>query len=201
VEFRFEKAGLIAAKLFGVALVAALAASLGGCADLDLDKGGQVWFQKPLDVAGRNAGGYTFSELAETKQRQKTITPNDLVNANGTCPTPAAPPPAPQASAQPGNAAPAPAPATNTDSLLGGGVALGMSECDIVFRAGAPSSVQIGARPNGDRTAVLTFDSGPRAGVYRFDRGTLIEMNRVAQTAPPPKAASKSKPQKKINPS
>jgi hypothetical protein len=181
-----------------------LAAALGGCADLDIDKGGQVWFQKPLDVAGRNAGGYTFSELAETKQRQKPITPNDLVNANGTCPPPVAaapPPPQAQAGNQPTPAAPAPAP--NTDSLLGGGVALGMSECDVVFRAGAPSSVQIGQKPDGVRTAVLTFNSGPRAGVYRFEHGALMTMDRAAQAAAasPPAKKSAGKPQKKTNPS
>jgi hypothetical protein len=193
VELRVNRSGVVAACI--------LAAALGGCADLDIDKGGQVWFQKPLDVAGRNAGGYTFSELAETKQRQKPVTPNDLVNANGTCPPPvaAAPPPQAQAANQPTPAAPAPAP--NTDSLLGGGVALGMSECDVVFRAGAPSSVQIGQKPDGVRTAVLTFNSGPRAGVYRFEHGALMTMDRAAQAAQPPEKKSASKPQKKTNPS
>ncbi|HEX4407348.1 MAG TPA: hypothetical protein VH206_01120 [Xanthobacteraceae bacterium] len=181
------------------ALSAALASALGGCADLDIDKGGQVWFQKPLDVGGKNAGGYTFSELAETKQHRRTIAPNDLVNANGTCPTlaEAAPPsPAPQANGQP----PAPA-SVSTSALLGGGVALGMSECDVVFRAGAPSSVQIGQNPNGDRTAVLTFNGGPRAGIYRFERGSLMAMDRVAQSALPPTPKAAAKPQKKTNPS
>ena len=34
---------------------------------------------------------------------------------------------------------------------------------DVVNRAGQPSSVQIGSLPNGDRTATLTFQSGPRS--------------------------------------
>ena len=42
---------------------------------------------------------------------------------------------------------------------MGGGIALGMSECDVVFRAGQPTAVQIGKNPNGDRTAVLTYSS------------------------------------------
>ncbi len=66
-----------------------------------------------------------------------------------------------------------------------------MSECDIVFRAGQPSSVQIGTLPNGDRTAVLTFDSGPRAGVYHFQRGALREMDSVPMAAAPPQAVKK----------
>jgi hypothetical protein len=89
--------------------------------------------------------------------------------------------------------------------LLGGGVALGMSECDVVFRAGQPNSVQIDKLPNGDRSAVLTFDSGPRAGIYHFESGALREMDSVPMAAAPPQVAKKksaksaksSKPQKK----
>jgi len=82
---------------------------------------------------------------------------------------------------------------------MGGGVALGISECDLVSRAGQPTSVQIGSAPNGDRTAVLTFQSGPRAGIYRFLRGSLTEMDSVAQPPPPPQVAKKkpAKPRKK----
>jgi hypothetical protein len=184
VEFRLKRLRVVPALV--------LAAALCGCANVDFEST-QGWFAKPLDVAGRNAGGYTFSELAETKQRQRPITANDLVDGNGACPAAAAP----QAQGSPA----APAPAT-TDSLLGGGVALGMSECDVVARAGAPSQVQLGKNPNGDRTAVLTFAAGPRAGIYHFERGSLMTMDRVAAPPPPPQEAKKkavksAKPPKK----
>jgi hypothetical protein len=179
VEFRLKRLRVVPALV--------LAAALCGCANVDWEST-QGWFAKPLDVAGRNAGGYTFSELAETKQRQRPITANDLVDNNGACPAAAAPPAPPQAQASP--AAPA-APAPATESLLGGGVALGMSECDVVARAGAPSQVQLGKNPNGDRTAVLTFTGGPRAGIYHFERGELMTMDRVATPAPPPQVAKK----------
>jgi hypothetical protein len=181
VEFRLKRLRVVPALV--------LAAALCGCANVDFDNT-QAWFAKPLDVAGRNAGGYTFSELAETKQRQHPITANDLVDGNGACPAAAAPPAPPQAQASP--AAPAtPAPGATAESLLGGGVALGMSECDVVARAGAPSQVQLGKNPNGDRTAVLTFNAGPRAGIYRFEHGELMTMDRVATPAPPPQVAKK----------
>ena len=55
-----------------------------------------------------------------------------------------------------------------------------MSECEVVYRAGPPSSVQIGSLPNGDRSAALTFPGGPRrthqlanlglAGIQRADQ-------------------------------
>jgi hypothetical protein len=203
-------------------VVAALAAAaaLSGCG-VDFTTQ-QAWFAKPFDAAGRGAG-YSFSELAESKKQQKPITANDLVNANGSCPAPvaAAPPPAPATAAATAPGAPAsgtpalgaPAPGTPApgalsatfpgapdptpgDPLLGSGIALGMSECEVVFRAGPPSSVQIGSLPNGDRKATLTFESGPRPGVYRFVRGALSEMDAVAAPAAPPQVAKKRRPAK-----
>jgi hypothetical protein len=68
-----------------------------------------------------------------------------------------------------------------------------MSECDVVFRAGAPSAVQIGKNPNGDRTAVLTVNSGPRPGIYHFEAGALMGVERT-QVAPEPAQTAKKKP-------
>lgn len=175
--------------------VLAAAGALSGCADVDWSSP-QAWFAKPLDVTGRNAG-YTFSELSETKQHQRVITANDLVSSNGACP---APPPAAQvaaaAPAVPAPGAPATDAAAGAGSLLGTAVALGMSECDVVFRAGQPDSVQIGQNPNGDRTAVLTYNAGLRPGIYRFERGQLMEMDAVAPPPAPPKTVAKKKPSK-----
>ncbi len=199
----------------GLGLVAALAAAaaLNGCANLDTN---EKWFARPFDMSGRGAG-YSFSELSETKKKERPITANDLVNANGSCPVPpvpaaAAPPPAvpPATTASPapaiaGATPPPGAPAapppgaplppspdgTPSDPLLGSGIALGMSECEVVYRAGQPSAVQIGSLPNGDRTAALTFPSGPRPGVYRFIRGRLSEMDAVAAPPAPPQVAKK----------
>jgi hypothetical protein len=181
-------------------LALAVAIALGGCTNLDTSQG---WFAKPLDVTGRSAG-YSFSELSESQKNQHPITPNDLVNAGGWCPAPvaaapAAPAPGPAAAAGTPVGAPLGTAAGDPSSMLGGGIALGMSECDVVSRAGQPSSVQIGNAPNGDRTAVLTFQSGPRPGIYRFLRGSLTEMNRGADQTPSPQMAKKkpTKPQKK----
>jgi len=189
VKFRSNRSGVIAAL--------ALAVALSGCGNVDYDPN-QRWFSKPLDVAGRNAGGYTFSELAESKTRQRPITAADLVDNNGAC----APQVAPQAPPAPGSQAAAPPAAPDTSSLLGGGVALGMSECDVVFREGQPTTVQLGKNPNGDRTAVLTFQTGPRPGIYHFERGALMEMDSVQVSAAPPQptkknAAKATKPPKK----
>lgn len=177
-----------------LALALALAVALSGCANVDLDSS-QRWFSKPLDLFGRSSG-YTYSELQELR-KERPITANGLVDGDGACPplpaAAAAPPPAPSqsASGNPGASAPV---SPDAPSLLGEGVALGMSECDVVYRAGQPTAVQLGKNPNGDRTAVLTFSGGPRPGIYRFERGHLMEMDRVAE--PPPAPQVKKKPAK-----
>jgi hypothetical protein len=174
----------------GVVGALAVAIALGGCANVDYENK-DAWFAKPFEFVSRK-GGYTFSELQESKDRSRPITANDLVAANGSCPPPAVQPtPAGAAANQPGSA---PA-ATDTSALLGAGISLGMSECDVVFRAGAPNAVQIGKNPNGDRTAVLTFNSGPRSGIYHFEAGALTEVERAqTATAPAPAQTAKKKP-------
>jgi hypothetical protein len=175
----------------------AVAIGLSGCADVDANK--DSWFAKPFQFVSRN-GGYQFSELQETKDRSKVISAGDLVDNKGACPAPLPPtaqaaPVQPAPAAAPGNPADAP-PDSDANPLFGGGVALGMSECDIVNRAGAPNSVQLGNNPNGDRTAVLTFNAGPRPGIYHFERGALMEIDGV----PAPPAAPKVAKKKPANP-
>jgi hypothetical protein len=168
--------------------LAALTLALGlyGCANADVFDTNERWFQRPFDLTGRN-GGYTFSELQETNDKRGVVGANQMVDANGACPAmPAANPVAAPATAEGPGAAAAPGAA---DPLLGGAIALGMTECDVVYRAGAPSNVQIGTNPNGARSAVLTYNGGPRPGIYRFEAGRLADMDRVevAESKPAPK--------------
>ncbi len=168
-----------------------MALTLAGCSGSDYDTSG-AWFSKPLDLFGRR-GGYTFSQLGGSKQ-ERAITANDLVDANGACPA-ATPPAQPQSAAgNPGESSPAAA-----EGVVLGGVAVGMSECDVVARVGRPTAVNLGTSPSGDRTAILTFTSGPRPGVYRFIAGRLTEMDRVEEPAPAPEKnkAAKTKRTKK----
>jgi hypothetical protein len=170
------------------AAVAALATALvmGGCSAGDYESSG--WFSKPVDLFGRR-GGYTFSQLGGPKQ-DRAITANDLVDASGACP-PAAP--APEAQAAAGGPAPSPASAPEEAALLRGGVAVGMSECDVIARLGRPVSVNLGNNQNGERTAIITFAGGPRPGVYHFVGGRLSEMDRGAEPAPEQKKVAGSK--------
>ena len=78
-----------------------------------------------------------------------------------------------------------------------GGVALGMSECDVVRRAGLPGNVNIGAGDKGERKVVLTYLTGPWPGIYTFDAGRLKEVDRAPEPPAPPKAPPKKKKAKK----
>jgi hypothetical protein len=167
---------------------AALALALGlyGCANSDVFDSNERWFQKPFDFTGRS-GGYTFSELQETNSRRGSVAANQMVDPSGACPAPPAATPA--AAEGPGAAAGEPGGAA--DPLLGGVIALGMTECDVVYRAGAPSNVQIGTNPNGARSAVLTYNGGPRPGIYRFEAGRLTDLDRVEVAESKPAAKPK----------
>ncbi len=171
------------------------AAALCGCASADLFDQNEHWFSRSVDLTGKN-GGYTFSELQESS-RNRALTANDLIDANGAC----APLPAPEAASAPSasqGAEPIPTAPEGAPTLMGQGIALNMSECDVVYRAGSPSSVQLGKSQNGDRSLALTYNGGPRPGIYRFESGRLVEMDRVevAAPAPAPKVLKKKKPAK-----
>jgi hypothetical protein len=133
-----------------------------------------------------------LSSLGESKL-DRSITANDLVDANGACPgyvALASPPPA--ASGPDAGAAP-----PDQGSAFGGAIALGMSECEVVSRLGRATAVNVGQNPNGSRNSALTFTGGPRPGLYRFEGGRLSEMDRVEQPQSPQpenKKPAKKKP-------
>ena len=86
--------------------------------------------------------------------------------------------------------------------IVAGGIALEMSECDVVRRAGPVDNVEIGTTPRGERTAALTYMRGERPGIYRFVNGRLASIERGPEPPPPPKPEKpqKKKPAKKAPP-
>jgi hypothetical protein len=108
----------------------------------------------------------------------RPVTAEDLVSAEGQC-----------AFAGPEQAPGAADPAVPA-ALVPGGVALQMTECDVVRRAGNPEKVDLGADERGDRAVVLTYTRGPLPGVYRFSAGRLFAIERA------PEAPPTGKPQK-----
>ena len=80
---------------------------------------------------------------------------------------------------------------------MSGGIALGMTECQTVQRAGAPSNVAISAGEKGERKVVLTYLSGPWPGIYTFASGRLNVVERAPEQPKPAKAAPQKTPKKK----
>jgi hypothetical protein len=74
--------------------------------------------------------------------------------------------------------------------LVQSGVALQMTECDVVRRAGAPDQIEYPPN-NYERAVVLTFLRGPRPGIYAFRGGRLVSIDRAPEPAAPAKPAKK----------
>ena len=162
--------------------MAAIAPLVAGCSSgTDLLSKDAEWFQKPGRLFIKN-----ISIESPPLTPDKPVAAEDLVSADGACPG-MAPPPGP-ADANASTTAPA---------SVGGTVALGHTECDVVRGIGAPSNVNLSNDAAGRRVAVVTWSTGPRAGIYTFTAGRLtsIEGNPEPQPVPKPvkpKAKKKS---------
>jgi hypothetical protein len=80
----------------------------------------------------------------------------------------------------------------SSGEFAGGGIALEMSECDVVQRAGPPDAMDFSTNARGERTAVLTYARGERAGIYHFVAGRLRSIER-GPDAPAPERPAKRK--------
>lgn len=150
-------------------LVAAFA--LGGCAmpDFDSFRGPDAsTLFRPLSVVGLN------------EKALLPVTAADVVDPEGRCAGGVASPAAGDGGPPPGGgAAPAMSP----------GIAIDMTECEVVQRVGAPERVDIGSNDRRERTATLTFIRGERPGIYHFTAGRLTAMERAPEPPPAPRPA------------
>lgn len=148
-------------------LLAALA--LGGCALPDMDS-----FRRP-DAAT------LFRPLSVAAVNERTLPPvtaADMVDAEGRCAA---------ASATPAASEGGPPADGGGVPLIASGIAIDMTECDVVNRAGAPERVEIGTNARSERTSTLTFIRGARPGIYHFTGGRLTLMERAPEPPAPPK--------------
>lgn len=76
------------------------------------------------------------------------------------------------------------------------GIALHMTECQVVQLAGYTERVEIGANERGQRAVTLTYLSGDRPGIYRFVGGRLASMERVAEPQQQQKKKQQQRPTK-----
>jgi hypothetical protein len=77
-----------------------------------------------------------------------------------------------------------------------GGIALEMTECEVVGRAGQPDNVELGTTDRGERSVTLTYTGGPRPGIYRFAGGRLYAIERGEEPPPEPPKPKKPAPKK-----
>jgi hypothetical protein len=208
---------------FRIALACATALGVCGCknsAEVLRDQNDGGWFSKPVamfakpDWARPVTGGVNLGP-------QGPVGAEDMVSADGRCAVPAAataqaaePSPAttePAAAAADGAETPgATAAAATSNSRLqrlepaaapppvAGGIALGMTECQAVQRAGTPNDVAISADQKGERKVVITYLSGPWPGIYTFAGGRLSVVERAPEQPKP--AGSKKTPKTKTPP-
>lgn len=165
---------------FAVRLVAKFAwlpvtLGLGACALPDMDS-----FKTPDASA-------LFRPLSVSNYKDRTLPPvaqADLVDSSGNCAGASVPTGAGQDNVSLQQAG---------VPLIPAAIALEMSECDVVKRAGIAEKVDIGVNDQKIRTATLTYSRGQFPGVYNFVDGRLRSMERgpepPAQAKPAKKAA------------
>jgi hypothetical protein len=142
-----------------------LALCLGACAVPDADS------FRSFDASS------LFRPMSVTNYKNRMlppVTPADLVDANGSC---------------------AGTGAVGEDvPMIPAAIALEMSECDVVKRAGIAEKVEIGTNESRERTATLTYFKGQRPGIYHFKAGRLAAMELVPETASAKPAKKPTKP-------
>jgi hypothetical protein len=175
-------------KLLNGLAVAGLAAALGACAvDLNLSE------LNPATKLGNITNNITTSTLAFQGGRDfslRPITQQDLVGPEGQCSGGASPSMSTTDADGQSGAAPA---------LMTSGIALQMTECEVVQRAGGPDGIEFG-NEGGERSVVLTYTHGARPGIYRFSGGRLYSIERAPEPAGAAKPQKKSPPAKKRAP-
>ena len=190
----------------------------------DQNDGG--WFSKPAAMFAKPDWARPVTSGVNLGP-QGPVGAEDMVSADGRCavpaaataqaaePSPATTEPAPSADHAVGTVAgsqtPAAIPAATTPNSglqrlepaagpppVAGGIALGMTECQAVQRAGTPNDVAISADQKGERKVVITYLSGPWPGIYTFAGGRLSVVERAPEQPKP--AAPKKTPKKKTPP-
>lgn len=208
---------LSATSSLGLISVLLLAIAVGGCenkAQVFQDKNEGGFFSKPLNLFDKPSWARPTAASVDLGPKGP-VSAEELVSADGSCP------PAAAGTAQASAAAQQPAPAAAQPAGGGkgigfegglesgggagagapaapvlGGIALGMTECEAVRRAGHPSNVAISAGQGGERKAVLTYLEGAWPGIYTFDAGRLKQVDAAPVPEKPKARPKKKKPAK-----
>ena len=136
------------------------------------------------------------NQAAKGDAKQRVVRADDLIDASGGC----AGQTAPQAlnftaGPQTGPAPSAPPPGAAGAPPVRTGVSLGMTECEVVRLLGHTDRIEVGTNERGQRSVTLTYLTGERPGIYRFESGQLVSLERAGE-APAPKPAKPKRAKK-----
>ena len=179
-------------KLFLISAGVFCAAALAGCGAASDAFAPETKFFSKMDVFSTKDWGRPPS-AAEISLTPK-VTPDDFVDANGACGAAAQPAPEAAVGTVAGDLGTTSATRASPPPPAVGGIGLGMTECQVVQRAGQPNTTNIGAENNA-RKVVLTYTGGNWPGIYTFVEGRLKVVDQVA-VPEQPKSATKKRPAK-----
>lgn len=163
-----------------VIALGAVVQALGACSS-DLSLNNLTLMPKPETMMRKP--DWATSSAGKNGFALHPVTAADLVNQDGQCAAASEPVASAADPTAPGVAAPV------------GGVALQMTECEVVRRAGPVETLDIGSNERGERAVTLTYLRGPSPGIYRFVGGRLVSIERAP--GPPPAPAKSQKTTKK----
>jgi hypothetical protein len=150
--------------------------ALGACGSVDFES-----FRMPdLSIAAPRA----MATLRETPLRP--VTAEDLVDTEGRCSgVPVGPDPNIPLDQQ-----------QQDIPMIPSAIALDMTECDVVKRAGHPEKADFSTNARGERTVVLTYVRAARPGIYAFTAGRLTSIERAPEPPAPPRQQRKPPPRR-----
>ena len=175
----------MATRIARIGIVLALGLGAAGCSSIDFESFRLPKLEENLRLPSMSAPIVVGS--------RGPVKPEDMIDGEGRCAD------LPMAQAAPsgenaGGTDPVTVPANA--ALAASGIGLGMTECDVVRRAGPPEKFELGTNERAERIITLTYLRGVRPGIYAFTAGRLVSIERAPEPPAPPKAVRPVKPVK-----
>jgi hypothetical protein len=172
----------LAVKAVRTGIALALGLAIASCAKIEWDSFRAPKFTEYLRLPSMGA--------AVPVETRGPVRAEDLVDGEGRCAE------LPMASAAPAAEGADPVTISPTASLAASGIALAMTECDVVKRAGPPEKVELGSNERAERAVTLSYSKGLRPGIYKFAAGRLVSIERAPEPPTAPKPERPAKPAK-----
>jgi hypothetical protein len=164
---------------------------VAGCSSMNVSE--MEFFPNRGQLFKSQSWGSATRAMAPDVMASGPVSPEDEVDAAGRCAVAQAPQADVAVGTVAGDLGSTAAAAPTEQGVAPGGIALGMTECQVVAHAGQAGQVNVGLDEAGQRKVVLTYLTGPWPGVYTFASGRLKVIDRVAQPEPAKPARKKAR--------